>query len=55
MEKQKKLKPIRKAMLLDEVTIGILENYGLQKSGTKNISSAIRQMAREFESLRMKR
>ena len=48
--KQKKEKPIRKTLLLDQTTIDILEEYGINKSGTKNISSAIRQMAREFDS-----
>lgn len=55
MEKDKtRLKPIRRTTLLDEVTIKILEDYGVHKSGTKNISNAIRNMAREFDN-RIKR
>ena len=50
MDKEKtRLKPVRRTTLLDEVTIKILEDYGVNKSGTKNISNAIRNMAREFE------
>lgn len=48
--KQKKEKPIRKTLLLDQTTIDILEEYGLFKSGTTNISNAIRHMARDFDS-----
>ena len=44
-----KEKSIRRTVLLDETTIGLLEKYGLKKSGSKNISSAIRQMAREIK------
>lgn len=47
--KQKKEKPIRKTLLLDQTTIDILEDYGMSKSGTTNISSAIRHMARDYK------
>lgn len=47
-EEKIRLKPVRRTTLLDDVTIKILEEYGMSKSGTTNISSAIRHMAREF-------
>lgn len=47
-EEKIRLKPVRRTTLLDDVTIKILEDYGMSKSGTTNISSAIRHMAREF-------
>lgn len=43
-----KKKVIRKSVLLDETTVKILEEYAESKTGTKNISSAIRQIAREL-------
>jgi len=55
MIEEKKPKPIRRTILLDDVTLDILEKYGIKKSGTKNISNAIRQMAREFELDRRKK
>ena len=42
-------KPIRRTTLLDKTTIDILEEYGQTKSGSKNISSAIRMMARDLK------
>lgn len=39
---------VRKNLLLDSVTIDILESYSKSKDGTNNISSAIRSMAREY-------
>ena len=42
-----KIKKIRKNLLLDNETIEILEDYSSKKDGTKNISSAIRSMARD--------
>ena len=47
--KQKKEKPIRKTLLLDQTTIDILEEYGLFKSGDTTISNAIRVMARDYK------
>ena len=44
-----KVKPVRRTTLLDAITIGILEEYGDSKSGSKNISSAIRMMARDMK------
>lgn len=44
-----KIKPVRRTTLLDATTIGILEEYGDSKSGSKNISSAIRMMARDMK------
>ena len=55
MIEEKKPKPIRRTILLDDVTLDILEKYGIKKSGTKNISNAIRQMARDFELDRRKK
>jgi len=49
-EEKISLKPVRRTTLLDNVTIKILEEYGMSKSGTTNISSAIRHMARDFDS-----
>jgi hypothetical protein len=49
-EEKIRLKPVRRTTLLDDVTIKILEDYGMSKSGTTNISSAIRHMARDFDS-----
>jgi len=40
---------IRKNLLLDNETIDILEDYSTRKDGTKNISSAIRSMARDHK------
>ena len=42
-------KSIRRTTLLDKTTIDILEEYGQTKSGSKNISSAIRMMARDLK------
>ena len=53
--KQKKEKPIRKTLLLDQTTIDILEDYGMSKSGTTNISSAIRVMARDYKESQWKK
>lgn len=39
---------IKKNLLLDEETVEILEDYSTSKNGTKNISSAIRSMSREY-------
>ena len=47
--KEEKDKPVRRTTLLDKTTIGILEEYGQTKSGSKNISSAIRMMARDLK------
>ena len=44
-----KIKKIRKNLLLDSETIEILEDYSSKKDGTKNISSAIRSMARDMK------
>ena len=49
-EEKIRLKPVRRTTLLDDVTIKILEEYGMSKSGTINISNAIRHMARDFDS-----
>lgn len=40
---------IRKNLLLDSETIKILEEYSKNKDGSKNISSAIRSMSREWK------
>lgn len=40
---------IRKNLLLDSETIKILEEYSKKKDGSKNISSAIRSMSREWK------
>lgn len=47
--KEEKDKPVRRTTLLDKTTISILEEYGQTKSGSKNISSAIRMMARDLK------
>ena len=46
-----KIKKIRKNLLLDNETIEILEDYSSKKDGTKNISSAIRSMARDHSKM----
>ena len=53
--KQKKEKPIRKTLLLDQTTIDILEEYGLFKSGDTTISNAIRVMARDYKERQWKK
>ena len=53
--KQKKEKPIRKTLLLDQTTIDILEEYGLFKSGDTTISNAIRVMARDYKESQWKK
>lgn len=53
--KQKKEKPIRKTLLLDQTTIDILEEYGLLKSGDTTISNAIRVMARDYKESQWKK
>ena len=47
-----KVKPVRRTTLLDKTTIDILEEYGDSKSGSKNISSAIRMMARDMKDVK---
>lgn len=49
MTQQVKEKTIRRTVLLDDTTVKLLENYGIKKSGSKNINAAIRQMAREIK------
>lgn len=44
-------KGIKKTLLLDQETIDILKIYGQKHTGSDNISSAIRTMAREFKSI----
>ena len=46
-----KIKKIRKNLLLDDETIEILEDYSMEKDGTKNVSSAIRSMARDHSKI----
>lgn len=46
-----KIKKIRKNLLLDNETIEILEDYIMEKDGTKNVSSAIRSMARDHSKI----
>ena len=46
-----KIKKIRKNLLLDDETIEILEDYSMEKDGTKNVSSAIRSMARDHSKM----
>lgn len=46
-----KIKKIRKNLLLDNETIEILEDYSMEKDGTKNVSSAIRSMARDHSKI----
>jgi len=46
-----KIKKIRKNLLLDNETIEILEDYSMEKDGTKNVSSAIRSMARDHSKM----
>ena len=46
-----KIKKIRKNLLLDDETIEILEDYSMEKDGTKNVSSAIRSMARDHSNM----
>ena len=46
-----KMKKIRKNLLLDDETIEILEDYSMEKDGTKNVSSAIRSMARDHSKM----
>ena len=46
-----KIKKIRKNLLLDNETIEILEDYSSKKDGTKNVSSAIRSMARDHSKM----
>lgn len=40
---------IKKTLLLDEDTIKILKDYSFTTSGSENISSAVRAMAREHQ------
>lgn len=44
---------VRKNLLLDNVTIDILESYSRNKDGTNNISSAIRSMARDHAMIKL--
>ena len=37
--------------MLDNETIEILEDYSMEKDGTKNVSSAIRSMARDHSKM----
>ena len=41
----------RLQQLLDNETIEILEDYSMEKDGTKNVSSAIRSMARDHSKM----
>lgn len=48
-ETKEKDTSVRKNTILDKTTIQILEEYGDSKSGSKNLSSAIRMMARDMK------
>lgn len=39
---------IKKTLLLDNYTVRVLQAYGEHTSGSNNISSAVRTMAREY-------
>jgi hypothetical protein len=44
-------KGIKKTLLLDQETIDILKIYGTKHTGSENISSAVRTMAREYKNV----
>lgn len=45
---------VRMTLLLDGDTITILKQYALDKSGTENVSNAVRMMAKEYDRERKK-
>lgn len=45
-----KSKRVKMTLLLDSDTIVLLKKYGLEKSGTENVSNAVRMIAKEYES-----
>lgn len=40
---------VKMTLLLDSDTITILKQYATEKSGTENISNAVRMMAKEYD------
>jgi hypothetical protein len=40
---------VKMTLLLDSDTIAILKQYASDKSGTENVSNAVRMMAKEYE------
>ncbi len=40
---------VKMTLLLDSDTIAILKQYALEKSGTENVSNAVRMMAKEYD------
>ena len=45
-------KRVRMTLLLDSDTIDSLKRYALEKSGTENVSNAVRMIAKEYDSNR---
>ncbi|MDB4681370.1 hypothetical protein OAE88_00520 [bacterium] len=57
MSNLKKERPMAKdrvkmTLLLDSDTIAILKQYATDKSGTENVSNAVRMMAKEYDRTR---
>ena len=40
---------VRMTLLLDSDTIAILKQFASEKSGTENVSNAVRMMAKEYD------
>jgi len=40
---------VKMTLLLDSDTINILKAYALEKSGTENVSNAVRMIAKEYD------
>ena len=40
---------VKMTLLLDSDTIAILKKYALEKSGSENVSNAVRMMAKEHD------
>jgi hypothetical protein len=40
---------VKMTLLLDGDTINILKKYALEKTGTENVSNAVRMMAKEYD------
>ena len=43
-----KVKRVKMTLLLDSDTIELLKAYALNKSGTENVSNAVRMIAKEY-------
>ncbi len=43
---------VKKTLLLDSETVDILKEFGIENSGSENISAAVRTLAREHKKRR---